>query len=166
MKLPAPPPAKKRIFCVEDHEDTGWALIATLELAGYEVTLARSLAEALKLAKSAHFDLYILDNLLPDGTGVEVCQHIRSFDPHTSILFLSGAAYKADREKAIRAGAQEYLTKPEGLEVLEPTIARLIGEAKLLTERAVDEFPPPDCGSIKKLCDQAQRPPSTQGCGK
>ena len=78
---------KKRILFVENDEDA-WELV-TLQLPGYKVVSARDFTEGLRLAKQGYFDFYILDNWLPDGTGVELCRRIREFDPHTPIVFFS-----------------------------------------------------------------------------
>ena len=113
---------RKRILFVEDHEDT-WELVALI-LAGYEITCARGFDEGLRLARQL-FDLYILDNWLPDGTGVELCRRIREFDPHTPILFYSAAARAPDIEEALRAVAQAYLIKPVRFEELKRAVEKL-----------------------------------------
>jgi DNA-binding response OmpR family regulator len=64
------------------------------------------------LAVSQQFDLYLLDSWLPDGSGLDLCKRIRTFDTATPILFYSAAAYEADREQALKSGAQAYLVKP------------------------------------------------------
>jgi DNA-binding response OmpR family regulator len=122
------PPAKKRLLCVDSHEDTSELLITLLS--NYEVTPASTIADGLRLARSDRFDLILLDQRLPDGQGSELCCHIREFKPRTPILFFSGAAYEADRQGGMAAGAQEFLVKPGDLDILEPTIARLIHHAE------------------------------------
>jgi DNA-binding response OmpR family regulator len=101
---------RKRILLVDDHEDC-WEMLA-LNLKEHSLICARNFGEGLRLARQRYFDLYILDNWLPGGSGVELCRVIRGFDPYTPILFYSAAAYKHDKEEALRAGAQEYLVKP------------------------------------------------------
>src|SRR5215475_14156955 len=101
---------RKRILLVEDEGDA--RELAELTLAEYIHICARDFDEGLRLAYLRYFDLYILDNWLPDGSGVEMCRLIRGFDPHTPILFCSAAAYAGDIREAKRAGAQEYLVKP------------------------------------------------------
>src|SRR5262249_46363983 len=78
----------------------------------YNVMFARDVEEGLRLARQLRFDLYILDNWLPDGSGVGLCRLIREFDPQTPILFYSAAAYLRDKQEALRAGAQAYFVKP------------------------------------------------------
>ncbi len=96
--------------------------------AGYEVGAASGVAEGLRLAEDGRFDLYILDNSLADGTGLELCRRIREFDSATPILFFSGLAYESDRRLGLDAGAQGYLVKPGGLDKLVETVTRLIGD--------------------------------------
>jgi len=118
---------KKRILFVEDDEEAHE--LVTLTLTGYRLATARDCAEGLRLARQRCFDLYILDNWLPDGTGVELCHRIREFDERTPILFYSGAGYAHDTRDALDAGAQEYLIKPVEPEDLRRTVARLVSAA-------------------------------------
>ena len=115
---------RKRILLVEDEEDA--RDLAALTLAEYKLTCARGFDEGLFAARRGYFDLYILDNWLPSGSGVEMCRLIREFDPHTPILFCSAAAYLRDIREAIRAGARDYLIKPVIPDELRQAVARLI----------------------------------------
>ena len=117
-------PNRKRILLVEDYEDS--RDLATHILTEYMLTCARNFNEGLRQARQGGFDLYLLDNWLPDKSGVELCRAIREFDPHTPILFYSAAAYKRDIEEAIRAGAQDYLAKPIHPDELKQAVVRLI----------------------------------------
>ena len=92
---------RKRILLVEDHEDD-WELLA-FKLREYKLAFAHCFEEGLRLARRRLFDLFILDNWLPDGSGVGLCRLIRKFDLRTPILFYSAAAYQRDiRGFAIR----------------------------------------------------------------
>ena len=115
---------RKLILMVEDQEDD-WEIVE-LKLPEYKLTFARNFDEGLRLARRRYFDLYILDNWLPDGSGIGLCRLIREFDPHTPILFYSAAAYGRDIEEALRCGAQTYLVKPIKLDDLERAVAKLI----------------------------------------
>jgi len=117
-------PNRKRILLVEDYEDS--RDLATHILTEYTLTCARNFNEGLRIARQGGFDLYLLDNWLPDKSGVELCRAIREFDPHTPILFYSAAAYQRDIEEAIRAGAQDYLAKPIHPDELKQAVVRLI----------------------------------------
>jgi DNA-binding response OmpR family regulator len=117
-------PNGKRILLVEDYEDS--SDLATHILTEYTITCARNFNEGLRQAQQGGFDLYLLDNWLPDKSGVELCRAIREFDPHTPILFYSAAAYERDIEEAIRAGAQDYLAKPIHPDELKQVVVQLI----------------------------------------
>jgi DNA-binding response OmpR family regulator len=117
---------RKRILLVEDYEDE-WEMVA-FKLQEYMLTFARDSNEGLRLARRRRFDLYILDNWLPDRSGVWLCRAIREFDPYTPIMFYSAAAYDRDIKEALRSGAQAYLVKPVSLDELEQAVARLTSQ--------------------------------------
>lgn len=121
---------RPRILCADDDQDTVQTIRRMLEQAGYEVTTAHSIAETTTLATSEHFDLYLLDNRFLDGTGIDLCQQLRAFNPQTPILFLSGVGGESVRKYALEMGAQEYLVKPDGMDKLVATVERLIAGAK------------------------------------
>jgi DNA-binding response OmpR family regulator len=114
---------RKHILFVEDREDA-WDIVA-FGLPEFKLTFARSFDDGLRLARRRYFDLYILDNWLPDGSGIGLTRAIREFDPHTPILFYSAAGYAQDIEEALRSGAQAYLVKPVKPEDLEQAVGRL-----------------------------------------
>src|SRR5215510_13377340 len=118
---------KRRILFVEDHKDT--QEIVAIKLADLRLIIARDFAEGLRLAQQRYFDLYILDNWLPDGTGIELCRRIRAFDPHTPVLFWSDAIRAEDMREALSAGAQIYLTKPSNLDELKLAVTQLTSVA-------------------------------------
>lgn len=120
---------KHRILCTEDDGDTREVLRLLLEMHGFHVTCAASSADALSCAKAEKFDLYLLDNWLPDVLGDVLCRKLREFDSTTPILFYSGAASPADKARAIAAGAQGYVIKPADLDELTAEIRRLIPTA-------------------------------------
>jgi DNA-binding response OmpR family regulator len=105
----------KRILCVDDDQDTCEMVTVLLNQAGYTVEHALSVTDGLKLAKAGRFDLILLDWLFEDGTGIELCWKIRSFNTETPILFYSGVAEQTEIDEALSAGAQGYLIKPSGV---------------------------------------------------
>lgn len=114
-----------RILCVEDDVDSREMMTVLLEQAGYEVFTAGSATDGLGLARQGSFALIILDNWYERGSGIELCKQIRRFDTRTPIVFFSGAAYEADIQQGMQAGAQRYLTKPTGIKVLVKTVEEL-----------------------------------------
>ena len=106
---------KGHILYCEDHDDTRIIMTMMLEQAGFRVTSVGTGKDCLELARRERFDLYLLDHTFPDASGVTLCEELRKFDEHTPILFYSGRAMPAEKEAAIRAGAQDYLIKPGDL---------------------------------------------------
>jgi DNA-binding response OmpR family regulator len=104
--------SKNKILLVEDHEDTSDLMVLLLNQLNYDVVSIGTVAGALSLIESARFDLFVLDSLLTDGTGLELCKRLRQQDSSTPILFYSAQAFDKDREEALQAGAQKYLVKP------------------------------------------------------
>lgn len=119
-------PHQKRVLCVEDDVDTYAMISSLLALVNCEVTGAGTAAEARDKIRTEHFDLYILDNWLPGGSGVELCGEIRERDSSTPIMFYTGAAYDSEREQAIAAGAQAYLVKPSDVAQLVEIVKQLL----------------------------------------
>src|SRR5262249_50939698 len=115
---------RKRILLVEDEEYA--RELAAIILAEHTLICARNFDEGSRFAYHRYFDLYILDNWLPDGSGIGLCRAIRHFDPHTPILFCSAAASTRDIREAMRAGAQEYLIKPVIPDTFKQAVARLL----------------------------------------
>jgi DNA-binding response OmpR family regulator len=115
---------RKHILLVEDKEDDRG--IVEFKLREYKLALAYDFDDGLRLARQGYFDLYILDNWLPGGSGIGLCRRIREFDPHTPILFYSAAAYDHDIQEALRSGAQAYLIKPVNIDEFGQMVARLI----------------------------------------
>jgi CheY-like chemotaxis protein len=103
---------RKRILCVKDNEDSSALITTVFELLNYRVVIASTSAVAL------------LDSRLPNGTGAQLCQHIRSFDRVMTILFLSADAYPQTQAEAFPVGVQAYLTKPFDPEVVKQMAAR------------------------------------------
>ena len=101
-----------RVLYIEDHEDTRELVTLVLEQRSYEVVTGSTIETGLALARSQHFDLYLLDSWLPDGSGLDLCRRIREFDKATPIIFYSAAAYEIDKSQALSSGAQAYLIKP------------------------------------------------------
>lgn len=119
---------KRLVLCVDDDPDS--CELLKVVLSKYEFMAAHSLGAGLRQAQSRAFDIYILDNIMPDGTGVELCRLIRQFDRNTPILFISGAAFENDHTEALEAGAQAYLNKPVNLIHLEGVVYELIAKAE------------------------------------
>jgi two-component system alkaline phosphatase synthesis response regulator PhoP len=93
---------------------------------GYEVMVASDGAKALSLVEQAHFDLIVLDVMLPEIDGISVMETIRLTNQDVPILILSARNTSDDRITGLRKGADDYLTKPFHLEELLLRIGKLI----------------------------------------
>ena len=117
---------KKSILCVDDDEDSREILTYLFEEKGFEVTVCKTLEECLSQAHRKAFSTFVLDNHFGNGTSLDVCREIRSFNPTTPIVFYSGEARPREIEKALKSGADQYLTKPLGLTTLIETVEKLV----------------------------------------
>jgi len=121
---------KNRILYVEDDPDSRELIVMLLKSEGYDVTAVEQSADVIPLARNERFDLFLLDNWMPELSGVELSRTLRDFNQTTPILFYSAAAYKADIQEAHDSGANGYLTKPSGVSELTQEIARLIAQSR------------------------------------
>jgi CheY-like chemotaxis protein len=115
---------------VEDDKDTRELLTYVLAMKNYKVAAVENYEDALMVARSSQFDLYLIDNWMPGGSGIDLCAKLREFNPWTPILFYSGAAYEGDKQQAFAAGAQGYLVKPVDNNELIEEVFRIISAAK------------------------------------
>jgi two-component system alkaline phosphatase synthesis response regulator PhoP len=109
---------KPSILIVEDEESLQGALKLNLELEGYEVSCADNGLIAIMKVEEEYFDLILLDVMLPEIDGFDVCETIRLKNIDTPILMLSARTGSADRVMGLKRGADDYLTKPFNLEEL------------------------------------------------
>ena len=126
---------KYSILLVEDEENLQEALKLNLELEGYEVSSSFDGAEALRMVKQEHFDLIILDVMLPEMDGINVTETIRISNNEVPILILSAKNSSADRVLGLKKGADDYLTKPFNLEELLLRVNKLIDKNKKLQDK-------------------------------
>ena len=107
-----------RILLAEDEKSLREGIKLNLELEGYEVEEAVNGNEALKKFGNQRFNLVILDVMMPEINGFEVCEKIRLTDNETPILFLTAKDTSSDKIDGLKLGADDYLTKPFNLEEL------------------------------------------------
>src|SRR5438128_11524704 len=99
------PEIKCRILCVDDHEDSSQLLKLLLAESDYEVSIAGTMDEAIRLAQANDFDLYVMDKHLPDGSGIDLCRKLGELTPGVPCIFYTGDAYEIHRQEALAAGA-------------------------------------------------------------
>ena len=118
------------ILLVEDEENLQEALKLNLELEGYLISSAYNGAEALKAVQQEHFDLIILDIMLPEIDGISVLENIRRTGNLIPVLILSAKNNSADRVLGLKKGADDYLNKPFNLEELLLRVQNLIKKSE------------------------------------
>lgn len=132
---------KQTILVVEDEVHLHEALKLNLELEGYEVSSAFDGPNALNQIQHAHFDLIILDVMLPGMDGYTIVESVRLHHINTPILILSAKNTSANRVQGLKLGADDYLTKPFNLEELLLRVAKLIQKTNTSKQSAaLDEF--------------------------
>lgn len=115
-----------RLLVAEDDPDLGASIKRGLERNRYAVDLAVDGQEALDLAGVAPYDLIILDVLLPELNGFEVCKHLRSQKMQMPVLFLTALGEVEHRISGLDLGADDYLTKPFAFAELEARVRALL----------------------------------------
>lgn len=122
------------ICLVEDEQKVSAFICKGLEEHGYKVKTAGTGGAAKSLLKGEIFDLLILDVMLPDTNGIELCRQIRLSDTNTPILMLTALDQIQNKVSGLKAGADDYLVKPfhfsELLARIEALLRRKIATAK------------------------------------
>lgn len=132
---------KPRILLMEDEANFRQTLAVNLELEGYAVRQACDGKQAMSLFDSEHFDLCILDVMVPEVNGLHVCEHIRVNREKVPILFLSALNMTQDRLNGLRSGADDYVGKPFHLEELLIKVSRLIRKGSWIEKASKSEAP-------------------------
>lgn len=101
----------KQIFLVEDDSGIARNLARLLRAEGFEVTHARTQAEAVGQLQKGRFDLALVDISLPDGSGFAVCTEIRQLQD-IPVIFLTASSDEASVVTGLNMGADDYITKP------------------------------------------------------
>lgn len=125
------------ILVVDDDKNTRRYLEALLVDAGYTVHTATNGEEALVLMDSTHFDLAILDVMMPVMNGYEFTQTLRSAQNELPILMVSAKQLPEDRKQGFLVGTDDYMTKPIDAEELLLRVKALLRRAKIVSEREI-----------------------------
>ena len=116
--------SERTAVVVEDDRDVGEVISGLLDKAGFDVTIARTGAEALALIRDRRPDLVTLDLSLPDIDGVEVCRQIRQLSD-CYVIVISARTGEVDRLIGLEVGADDYLVKPFSMRELQARVAAL-----------------------------------------
>lgn len=132
-----------RILVIEDDPSIRLGLEDTLRAKGYDVSVATRGADGLALAESERPDLIVLDIMLPDTTGFDVCRQLKSRSSavaNTPVIILSARGAELDRVRGLELGADDYVTKPFSLMELLARIAAVLRRAGAVATEGPDEL--------------------------
>lgn len=110
--------APRRALVVDDEENVAYLASTALRLDGWDTSVAESARAALSAAESFRPDVIVLDVMLPDLDGFEVCERLRRRGSTTPVIFLSARDATEDRVRGLTNGGDDYLTKPFSVEEL------------------------------------------------
>lgn len=109
---------KKTILIVEDEPSLVFTLKDTLEAENYEVSVVSDGAEAVKTVQKVEPDLMILDLMLPNVSGYDICKEVRDLKYTFPIIMLTARDQELDKVTGLNIGADDYITKPFGVKEL------------------------------------------------
>jgi two-component system response regulator MprA len=132
-----------RLLVVEDDPQVRAMLARALGYEGFDVTTAATGAAAMAELRTADPELMLLDLLLPDDDGIEVCRRLRAAGEHIPILMLTARDTVSDRIAGLEAGADDYLVKPF-------STAELVARVRALLRRAREDRTP---GPVRRFAD-------------
>ncbi len=107
---------KPHILLVEDEKHIAQGIIFNLEFEGFLITHTETGAAAMDAFGRQSFDLVVLDLMLPDSHGFDLCREMRKTQPQLPILMLTALGEEQDRVSGLKEGADDYLTKPFSLD--------------------------------------------------
>lgn len=124
-------PVIPRILYVDDDvENCEMMTYWIREECGCDISIATDGQHALEMIDREYFDLFLLDYCLPDTTAIELCCKIRTIYPEAPIAIYSALDRDVDKERALAAGANSYLVKPDELADIKPFLDRHLARSK------------------------------------
>ncbi len=133
-----------RILVAEDDPKILAGLVDMLESEGYRAVPAIDGEQALKLFDSKRFDLVLLDIMMPGKSGYDVCRVIRSQDEDVPIIMLTAKGQEIDKVVGLQLGADDYVTKPFGVNELLARIAAVLRRSRKKAKQPSEEAKAPD----------------------
>jgi DNA-binding response OmpR family regulator len=117
-----------KILLVDDDPNILISLEFLMRKSGYDVLIARNGSEALELLNDTVPDLTLLDIMMPDVDGYQICKHIKSSKKlkHSKVVFMSAKTKESDIQKGYNLGADLYITKPFATKELVKKISELL----------------------------------------
>jgi two-component system OmpR family response regulator len=134
----------QKILVVDDEPNIADVLATALAFHGFEVTTASTGAEAIERAEAEQPHLIVLDLMLPDIDGLEVCRTLRGRSHRFGIVFLTARDGRSDKVSGLTYGGDDYVTKPFALD-------ELLARVRAVLRRVAPEDSPP--GAVLKVAD-------------
>jgi two-component system, OmpR family, response regulator RegX3 len=131
--------ARRRILLVEDEESLAESIRYSLEQEGFTVTLAVDGRKAIERFRSDHPDLVILDLMLPELSGLDVCRLIRQ-ESNVPIVMVTAKDSEADKVAGLELGADDYVTKPFSIRELVSRVRAHLRRALMQEPVATEEM--------------------------
>lgn len=131
------------ILVVEDDDLIAELIVRSLSNDGHDIKVSGDGDAGYRLARNGNFDLFILDIMLPNKSGLDICKELRNNDISTPILFLSARDSESSIVQGLDIGADDYLTKPFGYKEL---VARV---STLLRRKPITDLPELIVGNIE-----------------
>ena len=128
-----------KILVIEDEETVRIGLEDNLTLEGYEVVSCDNGRSGLETFSEQSPDLVILDVMMPEMDGLEVCRHIRGLKPDVPIIMLTAKCGEIDKVLGLEIGADDYLTKPFGMRELFARIKALLRRSQQISSNGNGE---------------------------
>jgi DNA-binding response OmpR family regulator len=125
---------RKTILVIEDEPHIALGLKDALEFEGFRVVAAPNGKAGKELAQREHPDAILLDLMLPDMNGYDVCKAVRERDQFVPIIMLTAKSQEADKIRGLEAGADDYVTKPFGVGELVARIRAIFRRARRPSE--------------------------------
>jgi DNA-binding response OmpR family regulator len=145
----------QRILVIEDNHDIAHLVELHLRDSCFEVELAADGRTGLELARNGAYDLIVLDIMLPELDGLEVCRQLRGAANQTPILMLTAKSAELDRVVGLELGADDYLTKPFSIRELLARVKAILRRAETTAKAQVDRAT--DRIEISGLCIEPER---------
>ncbi|MCG7531041.1 response regulator transcription factor [Psychrobium sp. MM17-31] len=127
-----------KLLLIEDHAEISKVIFEYFELKGHEMDYASDGKHGIELATTNHYDMIILDIMLPQIDGLSVCRQLRQQGNNTPVIMLTACDEKEDILSGFEQGADDYLVKPFDLNILEARINAIY--QRFAGKRAVNEL--------------------------
>jgi len=132
------------ILVAEDDANIRTGLVDTLESEGYQATPAVDGKQAIEIFEAGNFDLILLDIMMPEKSGYDVCRSIRTQDEEVPVIMLTAKGEEVDKVIGLQLGADDYITKPFGVHELLARISAVLRRSQRKEKSPLEEAEIPE----------------------